>query len=84
MKANKPLLATMCLALLVSCGQNSPSPCNCHEVQESLQTTTDINGIPSTVWVEDHQTQPTQANCNTATDWQYNNQATIRWKTVCQ
>jgi len=71
-------------SLLFSCEKTQQkSACECYEEGETLETLTNQNGMPYQEWVQDYQTPTTQDDCNTAHDWIYNNQASVRWRKVC-
>jgi hypothetical protein len=80
---NKLKQYTAILALgtiLISCNKNDE--CQCYQSHEELTTVVSPAGTIVTQWVVDFQTEPSSADCASATDY-VSTGSGKRFKTIC-
>ena len=73
-------MAILLVVALFSCDKEDDE-CQCYQSHEEL-TTVNNGGVVTTQWVVDYQTQPTSADCSTATGYVSTGTGT-RFKTIC-
>ena len=69
--------------IATACKKDKNEPqCDCQTIYENLETV-NTGGTVQLLWVLDYETTPIEANCSTASEFQYNGNSTVRWKTIC-
>jgi len=84
LKTNRILMTiftVLTIVMLTFASCNKDEECQCYQSHEEL-TTVNNGGVVTTQWVVDYQTQPTSADCSTATGYVSTGTGT-RFKTIC-